>query len=146
MSGVHRKGLWKILAMTMESKAHILVVDDDNAFRLSLQKTLAAMGFSVFTARSAVEALALLRVQPIQLIFSDMRMPKMNGLELLKEIKQHYPETPVVLMTAYNQSSAGIDALESMASGYLNKPVKRHEIVEVLKTFIDANIDEPTKY
>ncbi len=130
------------MTITMKPKAHILVVDDDNAFRLSLQKTLTAMGFSVFMARSAVEALALLRVQPIQLVFSDMRMPKMTGLELLKEIKQHYPETPVVLVTAYNQSTAGIDALESMASGYLNKPVKRHEIVEVLKTFLDFDFNE----
>ena len=131
--------------MTMTPKAHILVVDDDNAFRLSLHKTLTAMGFSVFTARSAVEALALLRVQPIQLVFSDMRMPKMTGLELLKEIKQHYPDTPVVLVTAYNQSTSGIDALESMASGYLNKPVKRHEILEVLKTFLDFDISEMKK-
>jgi DNA-binding NtrC family response regulator len=129
----------------MKPKAHILIVDDDNAFRLSLHKMLTAMGFSVFTARSAVEALALLRVQSMQLVFSDMKMPKMTGLELLKEIKQHYPETPVVLVTAYNQTTAGVDALESMASGFLNKPVKRHEIVEVLKTFLDFDADEMKK-
>jgi CheY-like chemotaxis protein len=126
-------------------KFHVLVVDDDAAFRLSMQKLLAGIGFSVHTAQDGREALFVLQQQKIDLVFSDIKMPAMTGLELLKEIKQFYPETHVVLVTAYGELTGSIEALDLMASGYLNKPVKRQEILEVIRTFYDFGLNNLRK-
>jgi CheY-like chemotaxis protein len=129
----------------MRANFHILVVDDDTAFRQSLCKALIGVGLSVHTASNGREALALLEKQQVHLVFSDMKMPEMTGLELLKRIRQLYPDMPVVLVTAFHNITRGVDAFDAMASGYLSKPVKRHEILEVLKTFLDLDVTNSTK-
>jgi len=130
----------------MHKDFHILVVDDDTSFRQSLSKVLIGMGLSVHAACNGKEALALLEKQKVHLVFSDIKMPEMTGLELVKKIKQLYPDTPVVLVTAYHHITRGVDAFDAMASGYLSKPVKRHEILEVLKNFLDFGATDLTKH
>jgi len=118
----------------------ILVVDDNSAFRLSLQKILAGLGFAVQTANDGAEALQLLEQETVHLVFSDLRMPKMTGLELLKRIKQLYPEIQVVLVTAYCDLMSEVEAMRLDACGCLCKPIKRHDILEALEKFCGLDI------
>jgi CheY-like chemotaxis protein len=124
---------------------HILIVDDDSAFRQSLHKLLAGLGFSVLTAKNGKEALELLKWHKVDLIFSDVLMPVMGGLEFLKQIKQRHPETHVVLVTAMSELTGEPEAMEMLASGYLRKPAKRHEILDMLKSFYCFDADETVK-
>ena len=120
--------------MPLPGHVRILIVDDDFAFRESLRKILSKAGYVVDEASGATHALALMAMEKFDIVFSDMKMPGMSGLDLLKTIKQNYPEVHVVLLTAHNELASHVEALNLQASGFLCKPVKRHEILEALES------------
>lgn len=121
--------------MTDRKAFHLLVVDDNAPFRQSLDRLLTGMGYTVYTAANGFEALGLLQSEEIHLVFADVKMPGMTGVELLKKIKQDHQRVDVILMTVSSELILEADALDLQASGYLIKPLKRHEITEVLQRF-----------
>lgn len=121
--------------MTGREAFHLLVVDDNAPFRQSLNRLLTGMGYTVFTAANGFEALELLKSEEIHLVFADVKMPGMTGVELLKQIKHDHQRVNVILMTVSSELIRDADALDLQASGYLIKPIKRHEITEVLQRF-----------
>jgi len=90
----------------------ILVVEDDANTRESLQKALNASGNEVLLAQDGVSALAALEARPADLVISDIRMPKMDGMQLLAEIHKRYPSTQVILVTAYGKIETAVDAMK----------------------------------
>lgn len=100
----------------------ILVVDDEPQMLIAVQETLRLKGYRITTAGSGMEALCRLRERYYQLILTDMRMPEVSGLDLLKKVKTLSPQTPVVLLTAYGTIQNAVDAMRHGAFDYLLKP------------------------
>ncbi len=117
----------------MKSSVSILVVDDEEMMTTLLEKILAREGYKVRTACDGINALELLGESACDIVISDMKMPRMNGLELLKIIKSEYPRTGVIIMTAYGDTYTVKDALLLGADEYITKPFKSHEISLVVE-------------
>ncbi len=107
----------------------ILVVDDQRIVCYSLQRFLQSEGYKVETATSGKEALSILdRFRP-DLVIMDVRMPEMDGLEVLKTIKASYPKIQVIMMTAYSTTEKAIEAIKLGAYDYLTKPFDNYELL-----------------
>ena len=105
------------------SEKTILVVDDESTQRQTLAGYLRKQGFKVETASNGIQALDLARKQTIELILSDMRMPEMNGLELIREIQNVNPDIAMVVLTAFGSVEDAVEAMKSGAVDYLQKPI-----------------------
>jgi DNA-binding NtrC family response regulator len=108
----------------------ILVVDDDREFRRSLIKIFQKAGYQVNGASDSVQALASLRRRHYDLVILDLKLPGKSGLEALHEIKAQAPESKVIVVTAFGDSTTHREAMAMGVFDYLNKPVKRHKILE----------------
>jgi len=111
----------------------ILIVDDDDALRESLQLVLSAEGFQVVAAANGAEALAQLEIAPADAVLCDLRMPGMDGLELLPQIGRRQPGATVILMSAYGSEELAIEAMRRGASDYLAKPFQPSEALFTLR-------------
>lgn len=114
--------------------AHILVVDDERSTLEALSTILRREGHVVLTAVSAQEALAQLEEgEELDLLLSDVRMPKMDGLELLRHIKAHQAEIVVIMMSGHQDVTAAVEAMKAGAFDYLVKPFGREEVVRTIQ-------------
>ena len=109
----------------------ILVVDDEPDMRELLRDVLQERGSRVTLAQSGREALKRLGEEEYAVVLTDLRMKEMEGIELLKEIKRSYPETNVIIMTAFGSVETAIEAMKQGAYDYLVKPIKTEELVRV---------------
>jgi two-component system response regulator HydG len=108
----------------MGDKMNIMIVDDEKIVRESLFHWFAKLGHTVEKASSGFEALERLEKNPFDLLFVDIRMPEMDGIELLEKVKTGYPETLVIIITAYGSIETAVKAMQLGASDYLLKPFK----------------------
>ena len=115
---------------------HILIIDDEANLRQTLARILNRAGFQVTTAENGHQGLQLLSQQPFDLVYMDIRMPDMSGLEALKLIHAKFAELPVVLFTAQPDLNTAVEALRNGASDYLLKPLKPQEIIERTKSML----------
>ena len=114
--------------MTSERKT-VLIVDDEENARIGLSYFLCQEGYDVETACDGKEALEILREHPhTSLIISDINMPGMNGMSLLREVNRQHPETAIIMVTAYGEVESYIDAMNLGAFEYLHKPVRTDEL------------------
>ncbi|MEW5765335.1 MAG: sigma-54-dependent transcriptional regulator [Acidobacteriota bacterium] len=111
----------------------ILVVDDEASMRKMLEILFREEGYGVVTAASAEEALRALAHSPFELVLSDIRMPGLSGLELLKRIRQEEAPTEVILMTAYSSTESAIEALRLGAFDYITKPFQVEELSNIVR-------------
>ncbi len=116
--------------------AKILIVDDDVEFGTALSKILTGEGYSTSVALSASEGLGLLNKSKYDLVFADLSMPGANGIALLEDIKKDYPSLPVAIITAFGEWDTYAEAAEKGACGFINKPVKKEEILETVKDIL----------
>ncbi|MBI4537436.1 MAG: response regulator [candidate division NC10 bacterium] len=107
----------------------VLVADDDRDHCLALAKIFARAGYRVRTAADGQEALNALREQPIDLVLTDLRMPRMNGLDLLLNIRALRPQIAVIIVTAFGEWTTYMQAMDCGCADYLNKPVRRGDIL-----------------
>ncbi len=112
-----------------------LVVDDAPSVRNLLQRLLEHNGASVLTAEDGRQALQLLRHHPVDILFTDLLMPHVDGLELCKQVREneHYQEAPILVLTSLNEQESMIEALRNGASDFLTKPFSREELKARLK-------------
>jgi DNA-binding NtrC family response regulator len=106
----------------MAEKIRILVVDDELVIRESLTGWLRKSGYHVDAAESGMGALRMLEDTPYELLFLDIMMPAMNGIDVLKVVKEKYPHTMVVMITAYGSVETAVQAMKGGACDYLMKP------------------------
>ncbi|MCF7824641.1 MAG: sigma-54 dependent transcriptional regulator [Candidatus Marinimicrobia bacterium] len=111
----------------------ILIVDDEKTIREGLRALLGAEGYDVETATNGEEGLALFKEHEYALVLSDIMMPKMTGLDMLKEIKQYNPDTSVVLFTGFSTIDNVVEAIKSGAAEYLQKPINNDELLAMVK-------------
>ncbi len=109
-------------------KPTILIIDDDTSLRRVLEYNLQEAGYSVAAAAGGEEGLRLFaEVQPF-LVISDMKMPGMDGMEVLQSVKQRSPETPVIMITAFGSVDMAVEAMKAGAYDYITKPFNRDEL------------------
>lgn len=109
-------------------KPVILIIDDDTSLRRVLEYNLQEAGYAVGTADSGEDGLRLFEQIEPDLVISDMKMSGMDGLQLLKIIKERYPETVVIMITAFGTVDIAVDAMKSGAYDYITKPFNRDEL------------------
>jgi len=121
---------------TEEARAErkVLVVDDEVVVCNSVRKVLARKGYQVDETDDGGEALRRLQKVPYELVILDMVMPKMNGIDVLREIKQRQPETSVIMITGYASIDSAKEAIRLGASEYLPKPFTPDELLRVAES------------
>ncbi len=122
----------------------ILVVEDDDALREALCDTLEMAGYNTIEAdngRTALDYLAQDIMRQIDIVISDVQMPKMDGHQLLKQLKRQY-DLPVLLMTAYGTISKAIEAMKDGAVDYLVKPFEAEVLVSVVSRYIGKTVED----
>jgi two-component system, NtrC family, response regulator len=107
----------------------ILIVDDERNYPLILSAVLEEEGFETLTANSGAEALGILKESDVDLVLTDMKMPQMDGIELLERIKTHNPDLPVVMMTAHGTVEKAVEAMQKGAYTYILKPFDNDRLV-----------------
>lgn len=115
----------------MDDKTNILVVDDEEVVRLSHIRTLASLYCHVQVVRDGSEALAVMEQRPADVVLLDLRMPGMDGMAVLRAIKQRWPETEVVIITGYPTVETAKEAVRLGAYDYLTKPIGPDDVINV---------------
>src|SRR5690606_40606584 len=122
---------------------HILLVEDDVTFSEMLKHFLERHQYEVDLSYTIKNALALLKTQDYNLVFTDLRLPDDDGINLLKHIKNNHPHIPVVLMTSYAEVSTAVQAMKQGAFDYISKPFNPDEVLEVISNALEDVKPEP---
>src|SRR6266446_5703010 len=117
--------------------AKILVVDDERSILVLLKEALSQWGYHVATAASATEALGVLKSELFDALITDIRMPDMSGLELLREVKKQDESIEVVMMTGYPTIASAVQALKEGAYDYLSKPLILDELRHLMSRMME---------
>ena len=114
-------------------KSNILVVDDEPVARQSMTDILRLEGFSVNSVPNGQAAIEYVRTHPVELMIVDLRMPGMDGLEVVQVVNQISPETEIVLLTAFATTESAIQALRLRIHDYLLKPASPAQVIASVK-------------
>lgn len=119
--------------MTTTSNINLVLVDDEADFRQTLAKRLARRDIVPREAGTGEECLLILAKEPADVVILDVKMPGMNGIEVLDHIKKEYPKTEVILLTGHASTQDGVEGMKSGAFDYLNKPVELEHLLGKIK-------------
>lgn len=117
----------------MQDKKNILVIDDEEIVRISCRRALTPEGFNVEVARDGLEGLRLLKDKPYDLILIDLKMPNMDGMEVLENILAMRPDAKVIIITGYSAVETAVKAIKMGAFNYLEKPFTPDSLLEAVK-------------
>jgi ATP-dependent Lon protease len=117
--------------------SRVLVVDDEEIARTNLEYILRKDGYHVASAASGLEALDRLQEQEFDVVLTDLKMEKMDGLQLLEAVKQAAPATEIIMITGYATVATAVDALRKGAAHYLSKPINLEELRACVREIID---------
>lgn len=129
----------------MRPQASVLVVDDESFIRQILSRIVGREGYQVHQATDGKDALISLRDTPCQIVISDIKMPNMDGIELLSEIRARHEHVSVILITAYAGEYSAEAALSAGADAFITKPFKNVEIAETLRKVLVMNLHRQQK-
>jgi len=110
--------------MSMYPKIKILIVDDEQEIVVALEEFLRLEGYEVYSTTSSLEALEMIKKQKYHIVLADIKMPKMDGIEFLIQVKQYDALTQVIMMTGYSTMDKTMRCLEAGANDYILKPFK----------------------
>src|SRR5690606_22874583 len=114
-------------------KENILIVDDNFDMLEVLQRQLASMNFHIYKASSVLEAIEILKSSTIDLLITDLQMPGINGMELVKYASEHFTELPKLVITGFPSIAGAVDAVKSGAIDYLVKPFTNDELKKAVE-------------
>jgi DNA-binding NtrC family response regulator len=117
---------------------NILIVEDEKLIRWSLRERLGEEGYEIFEAATGHEALEKLKECEYDLILLDYRLPERDGLEILKDIARDFPDTLVIMMTAYSTVDSAVEAMKLGAYDYINKPFNMDELVLTIEKALET--------
>jgi DNA-binding NtrC family response regulator len=118
--------------------ARVLIVDDEAPVRQVLERALQLNGIASRSACNAHEALEAAATEAFSVVFLDIRMPGHNGLWLLEQLKDRYPDTLVIMLTGVAEVGMAVDCLEHGADGYITKPMKVQEVLAAASRAMDT--------
>ncbi len=121
----------------MNNGACILVVDDSPDTLEVVRRNLEARGYRVFTASGVPDAVQLLETTPVELVITDLKMPRVSGLELVRHVRENYSGTEVMMITGYPSIGGAVDAVKGGAQEYLAKPFTEEELEAAVRRAID---------
>lgn len=113
-------------------KKKILVIDDEAIVRVSCERVLKPAGYEVVMTPKGSEALALLKQDKYDLVLTDLKMPDMDGLDVLKNIKSSWPDMIVIIITGYGTISTAVQAIKLGAFEYIEKPFTPEDILNAV--------------
>lgn len=122
----------------MDKKKRILVVDDEEEIRSTLDDLLTEHKFKVILAKNAKEALSVLKRHRVDLVISDLVMPGMNGIALTKEIIDMNPQMPVIVMTGYASIEYAVESMKAGAFDFISKPFKLNHTLFVIEKALET--------
>ncbi len=128
-----------------EKAASILIVEDDSIYRETLAKMFAKAGYAVTVAPDSRAALQVLENRTVHLVLTDLKMPKMDGLELVRVLRDQGPMPKVIIMTACGSRDAYLEAKALGVSGFLLKPLAREYLLEVVEKVLGRRDDPLTE-
>jgi|Deesub1362A_J573_1020465.scaffolds.fasta_scaffold00670_12 DNA-binding NtrC family response regulator len=121
----------------MEYKARILVIDDEQIALRNLEHIMKREGYEVIGTQSGVNALRLLENRMFDVVLTDLRMEKVDGMQILKRCKELYPDTEVIMITGYATLQSAIEAMKKGAYDYIAKPFKLDEVRKVVREAVE---------
>lgn len=124
------------------AQSKVLIVEDDEGLREALVDTLALAGYEWLEADCAEDALLKLKTYPVDIVVSDVQMAGMGGLALLRNIKQHWPNLPVLLMTAYANIEDAVSAMKEGAIDYMAKPFAPEVLLNMVSRYAPVKSDD----
>ena len=117
------------VAMDAKTKSEvILIVDDDDLVRMTLSVLISSLGYHCLVATDGVEAIAVLKATEVDLVFSDIAMPNMDGLDLLKYIVENHKSTDVIMATGFAEKASYADVIKAGALDFIKKPIDQAEL------------------
>jgi DNA-binding response OmpR family regulator len=129
----------------MTTLGNVLIIDDEDSLRHTLTRVLRTAGCQVSSAADAPHALNLINSITFDLIYLDIHLPSMNGLEVLEKIRSSFPELPVILFTAYASLQTAVEAIRLGATDYLVKPIDPEVFVARTRVILSEQIVERRK-
>ena len=123
----------------MEYKAKLLVVDDEKTALANLEHVLAKEGYEVMATQSGPTALRLLEKEEFSVVLTDLRMPKVDGMEILERCHELYPDTEVIMITGYATVDSAVEAMKKGAYHYIAKPYRLDEVRKVVAEAVEKN-------
>ena len=132
-SNVRSSAAANTMGLRQQHKRRVLVVDDEKNIRMTIQHSLLAADYDVDTASDGAEGLDKFRNGHYDLVLMDLRMPQMNGIEMLREIREHDKHTAAIVITAYLTIDTLIEAFSLGVSDYIRKPFSPNDVREMVK-------------
>ncbi|KPJ58725.1 MAG: Fis family transcriptional regulator [Latescibacteria bacterium DG_63] len=123
--------------VTSHDRERILVVDDSAETLEVLQRNLTAEGYQVFTAPGVTEAIKILEGVPVHLVITDLKMPKVSGMDLIRHVRENYKDTEVMMITGYATIEGAVEAVKTGADEYLPKPFTDEELISAVQRALD---------
>jgi len=120
----------------MPDAIRIVVIDDEPLMRITIQDALVAEGYKVINAETGGNGLTLFRENQADIVITDLRLPDMDGVQILREVKALSPETQVIMITAYGSIDSAVTAMKDGASDYLTKPFSMDELLLIIKRIL----------
>ncbi len=121
------------------SKERVVFVDDEPRICSAVSKTLERVGLTVQCFQNARECLAHLTIESCDLLVTDVKMPEMDGMDLLQEIREQMPWLPVLLVTGYGDVSMAVRAMKGGAADFIEKPLKRDTFLHAVQSVLTRN-------
>ncbi|MCX6830185.1 MAG: sigma-54 dependent transcriptional regulator [candidate division Zixibacteria bacterium] len=119
------------------TKERILVVDDAPDTLEVLQRNLSSQGYTVYTASGVADAIKILESTPVDLVITDLKMPQVSGLELIRHVRENFKKTEVMMITGYATIEGAVKAVKSGAEEYLTKPFTDEELLAAVRRVLD---------
>ncbi len=131
----------------MNNKAKLLIVDDEKIALKNLEHVMKKQGYDVSGTHSGANALKLIEGQEFDVVLTDLRMERVDGMQILKKCRELYPDTEVIMITAYASVDSGIQAMKRGAYYYIAKPFKLDEVRKIVKEALEkVNLKRENRY
>ena len=121
----------------MSKNARLLIVDDERIALKNLEHIMKKEGYEVVGTQSGPHALRLLEEQEFDVVLTDLRMEKVDGMQILKRCRELYPDTEVIMITAYATVDSGVQAMKQGAYHYIAKPFKLEEVRKIVREAVE---------
>src|SRR5262249_43742555 len=119
------------------SVERILIVEDDENLRRVMHIQLNREGYETSSAADSEQAIPILEKSPQDLVITDLNLPGISGIELLKKVRVEYPETAVIVMTAFGTVQTAVEAMKAGAYDYITKPIHPYELTALVSRALD---------